>query len=92
MSSISIYGSHDASICIRIGDSFRIFEIERLTKQRYASLNTPNFSDIYNQIKTIFNIKGKPILTTIKDALHALDTTQIDAVIIEDYIFTRKNI
>jgi len=40
-------------------------------------------------LNTSFNIKGKPILTTIKDAIEVLETTQIDAVIIEDYLFER---
>ncbi len=41
-------------------------------------------------LNTSFNIKGKPILTTIKDALEVLNTTKIDGVIIEGYLFERK--
>lgn len=41
-------------------------------------------------LNTSFNIKGKPILTTIKDAIEVLETTEIDAVVIDGYLFERK--
>ncbi len=38
--SIAIYGSHDASISIRISsDEYKVYELERLTQKRYYSLN-----------------------------------------------------
>ncbi len=38
--SIAIYGSHDASISIRIGaNEYRTYELERITGKRYYSLN-----------------------------------------------------
>lgn len=40
-------------------------------------------------INTSFNIKGKPILTTVEDALEVLDTTYIDAVLIEDNLYEK---
>ena len=36
-----------------------------------------------------FNIKGKPILTTIKDEIEVLEETEIDHIIVENYIFSR---
>lgn len=42
-------------------------------------------------LNTSFNIKGKPILTTIKDAIDVLETTQIDGVVIEGYLLERSN-
>jgi len=57
------------------------------------------FSDILNELKdrneipvilnTSFNIKGFPILTTIEDALHVLDNTELDHVVIEGYLFSK---
>lgn len=38
-------------------------------------------------LNTSFNIKGKPILTTIEDAINVLETTEISAVIINGYFF-----
>ena len=38
-------------------------------------------------LNTSFNIRGYPILSTIEDALYALNNTQMDYVIIEDYLF-----
>ena len=41
-------------------------------------------------LNTSFNIRGYPILSTIKDALYALNNTEMDYVVIEDYIFGKK--
>lgn len=41
-------------------------------------------------LNTSFNIKGYPILTSIKDALFVLDNTELDCVVIEDYIFYKN--
>jgi carbamoyltransferase len=41
-------------------------------------------------LNTSFNIKGLPILTTIKDALYVLDNTQMDYVVIENFLFNKK--
>jgi len=41
-------------------------------------------------LNTSFNIKGKPILTTIQDALYCLDNTEMDYVVIENWLFKRK--
>ena len=41
-------------------------------------------------LNTSFNIKGNPILTTIKDALHVLDSTELDAVYVEGTLFTDR--
>ncbi len=38
-------------------------------------------------LNTSFNIRGYPILSTIEDALYALNNTQMDYVVIEDYLF-----
>ena len=41
-------------------------------------------------LNTSFNIRGYPILSTIEDALYALHNTQMDYVVIEDYLFAKK--
>jgi len=38
-------------------------------------------------LNTSFNIRGLPVLSTIEDALYVLDNTQMDYVVIEDYLF-----
>ena len=40
-------------------------------------------------LNTSFNIRGYPILSTIEDALYALQNTEMDYVIIEDYLFSK---
>jgi carbamoyltransferase len=40
-------------------------------------------------LNTSFNMKGKPILSSISDALEILDKTKISAVWIEGWIFKR---
>ena len=44
-------------------------------------------SDTNVLLNTSFNIRGYPILSTIEDALYALHNTEMDYVIIEDYLF-----
>jgi len=41
-------------------------------------------------LNTSFNIKGKPILTTIEDALHILYNTEMDYVVVENYLFEKS--
>ena len=48
-----------------------------------------NLGKIPILLNTSFNIKGKPILTTIKDAIEVLEETEIDHIIVENYIFSR---
>jgi carbamoyltransferase len=38
-------------------------------------------------LNTSFNIKGKPILTRFEDAINVLTETEIDYVVLDDYIF-----
>ena len=38
-------------------------------------------------LNTSFNIKGKPILTTIEDALYCLDNTEMDYNIVDGWLF-----
>lgn len=69
-----------------------------------ARLQTVNKEDnqwLYNLLKdmestglpvllnTSFNIKGKPILNSIEDALHVLDNTQLDYVVVEEFLFAK---
>ena len=46
-----------------------------------------NFEVLLN---TSFNIKAKPILTRISDAITMLNNTELDYVVIEDYLFTKN--
>jgi carbamoyltransferase len=41
-------------------------------------------------LNTSFNIRGYPILSSIEDALYALNNTKMDYVVIEDYLFEAK--
>lgn len=41
-------------------------------------------------LNTSFNIKGRPILTTIEDAIYNLENTEMDYVLIEDFLFEKK--
>lgn len=46
-------------------------------------------NDIGVLLNTSFNIKGKPILTTIEDAIEVWQTTDIDCIYIEGYLFEK---
>jgi len=41
-------------------------------------------------LNTSFNIKGRPILTRLKDAFYVLDTTELDFLVIEDIIVLKN--
>lgn len=41
-------------------------------------------------LNTSFNVDGKPILSSIQDAFHILEKTQLDCLVIENY-YTRKS-
>jgi carbamoyltransferase len=52
MNILSVYPSHDSNISVYINGEYRIYEIERLIKKRYAILlNEENSSEILSQIK-----------------------------------------
>ena len=40
-------------------------------------------------LNTSFNIKGKPILTKIEEAIHVLETTELDYLLIEGFLFKK---
>jgi carbamoyltransferase len=41
-------------------------------------------------LNTSFNIRGKPILTTLQDALYVLDNTQLDYVTSNGFLFKKQ--
>lgn len=57
------------------------------------------FYDILSELKnrgeisvimnTSFNIKGKPILTTLEDAFDVLENTELDFLVVENLLFTK---
>ena len=66
--------------------------------QTISKDNNPWYYELLNELKntgpsvvlnTSFNILGKPILNSIEDAFYVLDNTELDYVIIEDYIFSK---
>jgi predicted NodU family carbamoyl transferase len=40
-------------------------------------------------MNTSFNIKGKPILTTVEDAFDVLENTEMDFIVVENLLFTK---
>jgi len=40
-------------------------------------------------MNTSFNIKGKPILTSIEDAFEVLETTELDFIVVENLLFVK---
>ena len=47
------------------------------------------YSDVRVLLNTSFNIRGNPILTTIEDALHVLDNTELDCIIVNDTLIEK---
>jgi predicted NodU family carbamoyl transferase len=42
-----------------------------------------------SNVNTSFNVDGKPILSTYKDAFEVLDKTQLDRLYLDGYYFTK---
>ena len=40
-------------------------------------------------LNTSFNVDGRPILSTVKDALQVFNSTQMDCLLIEDFYFRK---
>lgn len=52
---VSCYGSHDASICFCYEtNKYRIYEIERIAKKRYADLKGEDWLDLVKEVKRLF--------------------------------------
>jgi carbamoyltransferase len=49
-----------------------------------------NMTGVGVLLNTSFNVDGKPILSTLADAFHVLETTELDALHIEGFFFNRK--
>ena len=68
--------------------------VQTVTKKQHSTFyNILSELDKSNEIPVIlntsFNIKGRPILTTIEDAIYVLENTELDYLIIENYLFTK---
>ncbi len=69
--------------------------VQTVTKQDNEFLyslidNVETISSIGVLLNTSFNIKGNPILTTISDAIEVLETTELDYLYCEGYLFKKK--
>tara|TARA_R110000851_G_scaffold48370_4_gene117002 strand:- start:8760 stop:10343 length:1584 start_codon:yes stop_codon:yes gene_type:complete len=102
-----VFESSCMTLAPKVNEKYRKQLISVTHKDGTARLQTvkkgghENFYDILTELKnrgeipvilnTSFNIKGNPILTTIVDALHVLDNTEMDYVIIDGYIFSKND-
>ena len=86
---------------VKVDNIPAVTHIDRSARLQIVSENThKHFYDLLTEyekisatevlLNTSFNIKGEPILTRISDALNILNSTQLDYVVIEDYLF-KKN-
>jgi len=48
-----------------------------------------NRNEIAVIMNTSFNIKGKPILTSVKDAFEVLESTELDFIVVENLLFVK---
>jgi carbamoyltransferase len=60
--SIAIYPSHDASVCVCVKGVYRIYELERLTKNRYEYLSlgnriNPKYQAILKRVRELINLE-----------------------------------
>ena len=75
-----------------IDRSARLQTVTETNHKHFYELLTEfgKISEVEVLLNTSFNIRGKPILTRISDAIHILNNTELDYVVIEDYLFTKN--
>ena len=75
-----------------IDRSARLQTVTKTTHKHFYDLliEFGKISNIEVLLNTSFNIKQKPILTRISDAINMLNNTELDYIIIEDYLFTKN--
>lgn len=64
------------------------FEQHKIFYEILSELSNQNFIPVI--LNTSFNIKGLPILSTLKDAFFVLDNTELDFIVTNNKIFSRK--
>ena len=73
--------------------SARIQTVHRETNPRYYELIN-EFKNITNcpvLVNTSFNVRGEPIVCTVKDAFNCFMGTNLDILVIEDFILFKEN-
>ena len=73
--------------------SARIQTVHQKTNPRYYKL-IKKFKEITNcpiLVNTSFNIRGEPIVCSIKDAFRCFMGTNLDILVIEDFILFKRN-
>jgi carbamoyltransferase len=81
----------DLPAITHVDGSARVQTVSRETNERFARL-LQRFYDITGcpiLLNTSFNVKGEPIVCTPEDALRCFITTEIDYLILEDFIISR---
>ena len=75
-----------------IDNTARLQTVTEKSHKHFYELLTEfgKISDTNVLLNTSFNIRGYPILSTIEDALYALENTEMDYVVIEDYLFEKQ--
>ena len=74
-----------------VDDTARLQTVTEKSHPHFYELLTEfgKISETNVLLNTSFNIRGYPILSRIEDALYALNNTDMDYVIIEDYLFKK---
>ena len=83
---------HKLPSITHIDNTARLQTVTEKSHKHFYELLTEfgKISDTNVLLNTSFNIRGYPILSTIEDALYALENTEMDYVVIEDYLFEKQ--
>ncbi|QXV63880.1 carbamoyltransferase [Mucilaginibacter sp. 21P] len=83
----------DLPAITHVDGSARVQTVSAQTNPRFHKLLT-YFNEITGcpiLLNTSFNVRGEPIVNSPEDALKCFITTDIDSLILEDFIISRKN-
>jgi len=83
----------DLPAITHIDGSARVQTVHRETNRKFYELLTEFYhqTDCPILLNTSFNVKGEPIVCTPEDALRCFVTTDIDCLVIDDFIIDRVN-
>lgn len=76
-----------------VDNSARVQTVTKETNERFASLleTFGNLTGCYMLLNTSFNVNNEPIVCTPEDALRCFITTDIDCLVLENYIIDRSD-
>jgi carbamoyltransferase len=82
---------HDAPAVVHIDGTARVQLVDKKVEPKYHALISEfeKLTGVGVLLNTSFNVKGEPIVCTVRDALRTFWSTGLDALVAGDFIITK---